>query len=292
MKNFLFALPIYIVFFTCKCHAQLIVDGYTNYNLAGFTVLVENEALDESTVDESYTEQAINLLELKLLEILEFNIDQEIKDSLKAVPFFIDWNTTSGAAVYHPGEAWLITNGYLAEKARGIEISNLVNFVEWTHQNQPYMVLHELAHAYHHRVLNFNSSIITHAFTTAVNQNLYTNVSYHVGNESYFTQEFAYALNSEIEYFAEITEAYFGLNDYFPFTYPDLYNYDLIGFNALVSIWGEYSPVVGIQSSDKEVEKTLLKTIDILGRTSYSESETFLIDLYSDGTSRKRVVLH
>jgi hypothetical protein len=38
-------------------------------------------------------------------------------------------------------------------------------------------------------------------------------------------------------------------------------------------------------------QKTLLNTIDILGRTTKVKSNQLLIDLYKDGTSRKRIVL-
>lgn len=216
--------------------AQLSVTGYTNYAIAGFDVLVEDNAF---AMDSAITMSAIDLLETNLLEIIQFNIDQEKMDSLRAVPIFMDWNTTTGAAQYHPSEAWLIANGYAPEKARCVEISNITNYFNWTNQNQPYMVMHELAHAYHHRVLNFNSLIITNAFNQAVAGNLYLDISYHSGGGNYYNVPTAYALNNEKEYFAEITEAYFGLNDFFPFDYEDLVGYDSTGFAAVVSVWGD-----------------------------------------------------
>lgn len=225
-----------LCFLTFVGSAQLTVAGYTNRNVAGFDVLVEDAAMNTNA---SQTNAAVNLLQTKLNEILQFNISQVIKDSLMAVPIFVDWNTTTGAAVYHPGRQWLIDNGYPPEKAKCVEISNVTNFINWTNQNQPYMVLHELAHAFHHRALNFSSSIITNAFNNAVATNLYKNVQYHTGGGNYITQATAYALSNEIEYFAEITEAYFGLNDYFPFDYDDLKAYDSIGFNCTVTIWGD-----------------------------------------------------
>lgn len=225
--------------------AQLSVNGYTNYNLSGFDVLVQDTAF---TINSTLTNNAISLLQTKLQEVLQFNINQTKINELKAVPIFMDWNTTTGAAQYHPSQAWLIANGYIPEKAMCVEISNITNFINWTNQNQPYLVLHELAHAYHHRVLNFNSTTITNAFNNAVSNNLYQNVSYHLGGGNYSIQPTAYALSNEKEYFAEITEAYFGLNDYFPFNYNDLNNYDVVGFNAAKSIWGDIT--LSLQSSE------------------------------------------
>lgn len=220
---------------TLSLNAQLIVNGYTTFQMSGFSVLVEDDAFYNHN---AMTNTAMTLMENNLSEIVDFCIDPEIRDSLQAVPIFMDWNTTTGAAVYHPSLAWLIQNGYIPEKAQCVEISNITNFVNWTHQNQPYMVLHELAHAYHHRVLNFNDPTITAAYQNAINQNLYTNIQYHNGNNVYTTAASAYGLNDEKEFFSELTEAYFGLNDYYPFDNADLQAYDPIGYNAVNAIWG------------------------------------------------------
>lgn len=244
----IYTLLVCIFLISCPLKAQLSVNGYTNYNLSGFNVLVQNTAF---TINSSLTNTAISLLQNKLQEISQFNINQTKINALKEVPIFMDWNTTTGAAQYHPSQAWLIANGYIPQKAMCVEISNITNFINWTNQNQPYMVLHELAHAYHHRVLNFNSTTITNAFNNAISNNLYKNVSYHAGGGNYLIQHTAYALNNEREYFAEITESYFGLNDYFPFNYSDLSNYDVLGFNTAKSIWADST--LSLQSSGSKI---------------------------------------
>lgn len=218
--------------------------------LAGFNVLVQDSAFTE---DSTLTKKGIELLESKLQEVMELPLSQVVQDSLKAVPIFVDWNTTTGAAVYHPGRQWLIDNGYVPQKAKCVEISNIRNFINWTKQNQPMMVLHELAHARHHRVFNFNSSVVTEAFANVQANGLYTNVSYHRGNGNYETVDKAYALNNEIEYLAEMTEAYFGTNDFYPFTRNELKEYDPIGYQAVEAIWGTASSSVAFPLSQPSV---------------------------------------
>ena len=56
---------------------------------------------------------------------------------------------------YHPSTEWLKSHGYNPDKAKGVEIGNATRFLEWS-VDQPAMVLHELAHAYHDRVLGFD----------------------------------------------------------------------------------------------------------------------------------------
>lgn len=273
MKHLFAYFLLLIGLFPLKSNAQLTVNGYTNYTLSGFNVLVENDALTNNSV---LTNEAIDLLEINLIEISQFNIDPIKIDSLKAVPIFMDWNTTSGAAQYHPSETWLVANGYIPEKAMCVEISNITNFINWTNQNQPYMVLHELSHAYHHRVLNFNDPTITNAFNNAISNNLYTNISYHTGGGNYINQATAYALTNEKEFFAEITEAYFGLNDYFPFDYNDLNNYDIVGFNAALFIWGDlcFTPATG---TDTRTECDTYTWIDGINYTTNNNTATFNI---------------
>ncbi|MEL7124564.1 MAG: T9SS type A sorting domain-containing protein, partial [Bacteroidota bacterium] len=160
----------------------------------------------------------------------------EILDSLQAVKIFMDWNTTNGAAVYHPSVQWLTNNGYIPEKAKSVEISNVVNFVNWSNQNQPSMVIHEMAHAYHDRVLGFDYNPIIKAFENAITFELYNSVSYHAGNDVYFNQQ-AYATTNELEYFAELTEAYLGENDFFPFFRDQIEDHDEEGYKVVRDVW-------------------------------------------------------
>ena len=47
----------------------------------------------------------------------------------------------------------------------------------------------------------------------------------------------AYAMNNVAEYFAELSEAYFGLNDYHPFTRGQLEAHDPEGLRAVAEAW-------------------------------------------------------
>ena len=72
-----------------------------------------------------------------------------------------------------------------SEKARNIEIPNLANYLDWGHQNQPYIILHELAHSYHHRTFNFADPDIIAAYNHALSSGLYTNILLHTGGENH-----------------------------------------------------------------------------------------------------------
>ena len=52
------------------------------------------------------------------------------------------------------------------------------------------------------------------------------------------TVERAYALTNAQEFFAETTEAFFGRNDFFPFTRDELRRHDPETFALLAKLWG------------------------------------------------------
>ena len=94
------------------------------------------------------------------------------------------------------------------------------------------MVLHELAHAYHHRIIGFREPRIKPAFENAKKSGKYEKVL------NYRSKEVRhYALNDHKEYFAEMTEAFFGVNDFYPFVRAELKVYDPGMFKLLMDIW-------------------------------------------------------
>ncbi len=97
------------------------------------------------------------------------------------------------------------------------------------------MVLHELAHAYHHQSLplGFENPEVRAAFDRAMKAGSYDSVLRGNGKE-----ERAYAATNPMEYFAEATEAYFGTNDFFPFVHVELQRHDPQMYALLRKLWG------------------------------------------------------
>jgi len=49
--------------------------------------------------------------------------------------------------------------------------------------------------------------------------------------------EIAYAMRDHAEFFAELSEAYFGYNDFFPFTREDLKEFDPSSYAVISNAW-------------------------------------------------------
>jgi hypothetical protein len=137
---------------------------------------------------------------------------------------------------YHPSRDWLKEHGYNPDKAKCVEIGNAQRFLDWS-IGQPAMVVHELSHAYHDRVLGYKHEKIKAAYQHALESKIYESVLRNNGKK-----ERAYALNNEQEYFAETSEAFFGTNDFFPFVRIELKNHDPEMYKVLKQAWGDDQP--------------------------------------------------
>jgi hypothetical protein len=203
---------------------------YTVRTISGFTVYLHPDALAAKTE----LTAALKEFSRQADELPKYLPEERLKP-LRKVPIWIEHRQKGAmsAAAFHVSEDWLRGNGYNPDKAGAVEISNTKFFVEWSVQ-QPYMLLHELAHAYHNRELGANHAGIKTAYKQAIDRKLYERVR-HVDGRT----EKAYAAYNDQEYFAELTEAYFGKNDFFPFNRAELRKHDRAGYDLMEKLWGK-----------------------------------------------------
>jgi hypothetical protein len=196
--------------------------------IGGFTVLVHPEVMaHEADVAAASAELALQIDEISAA------VPPPVLAMLRKVRIWLEWQQCADAASrFHPARAWLLEHGDNPEKAGEIEICNLRHWVAWSKQNQPSSLLHELAHAYHFRVLGEQHKGILNAYQHAMAAGLYDSVPY-----SGSGRRQPHAALSAAEYFAELTEAYFGRNDYYPFTRAELVGYDAEGYSMVEQLW-------------------------------------------------------
>lgn len=227
MRTFVFLLAV------CFCTTpQSTFEPTTNYtatNVEGWKVYVNNCLLREK---KELGSQVLNLLRVKLFDINRV-VPGKALEELHKVPIWLEEESGKVAcACYHPSREWLVNNGFNPDKAESIEIGNAVNFLTWSLQ-QPSMVLHELAHAYHHQVLGYGNAEIRKAYERAKESRSYESVLRYNGQRVR-----AYALNNDQEYFAELTEAFFGTNDFYPFVQAEIMEHDPLMYETLKKLWG------------------------------------------------------
>ena len=74
---------------------------------------------------------------------------------------------------------------------------------------------------------------MAHAYNRAMKSGRYDRVAYIQGGKRP-----AYAKSNKAEYFAELTEAYFGKNDFEPYTNLGLEQFDPVGYQLMLDVWG------------------------------------------------------
>jgi hypothetical protein len=202
--------------------------GYAIREIEGWKVLVNKQLLSEHV---ELAEDVLQLLRFQLYQITRVAADEPLEE-LRRVPIWVEYKAPRHPCMcYHPSRRWLRNNGFNPEKARSVEIANAENFLKWT-IGQPWMVLHELAHAYHHCVLGHDHEELHQTYEKAVESQRYESVL-HISGRS----KRAYALNNDQEYFAECSEAFFGTNDFYPFVRSELRQHDEEMYKLLVKLW-------------------------------------------------------
>ena len=204
--------------------------NYEIQDIEGWKIYVHHELLDGRR---EIGGDVLRLMRAKLYDITRTIPEAALSRIREAAIWLEADNPQVVCACYHPSEQWLREHGFNPEKAKSVEIGNAVNFLQWT-LHQPSMVLHELAHAYHHQVLGYDNSDIKAAYDQAAEAGIYESVLRYDGSKAR-----AYALNNDQEYFAEQTEAYFGTNDFYPFVRAELMQHDPLMYETLKKLWRE-----------------------------------------------------
>jgi hypothetical protein len=204
-------------------------------DVAGWTLRIRRALLETQPAEAA---RAIELLEAQLREI-ERVVPRPALAHLKDVPLWFspEYPGTGPRAEFHPGAEWLRENGRDPIMVRGVEFTNIAIFAEEC-RRMPNFALHELAHAYHHRVLSFDEPRVVAAFEAAKQAGRYVDVEVRdaAGNTRRGRH---YGLTNPQEYFAEGTEAFFSTNDFFPYRREQLAEHDPGLTELLDTVWRE-----------------------------------------------------
>ncbi len=215
--------------------------AHTNREVEGWTVRVDNRLLHAP--NKALCSRALRFLEGKLLDIKAVVPAERVKQ-LQAVTIVLDLTHGKLTSMqYHPGADWLVENGYSPDLVKCVHIPVAADLPTPRNINeQPWVILHELAHAYHDQVLSFEDPRIIEAYER------YKKSGHGDATLLYDGRRVRhYALTDHKEFFAEMTEAYFGVNDFFPFNRAELITSEPELYALLKTIWsaGKASVVTG-----------------------------------------------
>ncbi|OJW16729.1 MAG: hypothetical protein BGO49_15795 [Planctomycetales bacterium 71-10] len=204
--------------------------NYETRAIEGWTVRVHRDFPREAP---ELAEKTLSLLTDQLRGIIRMVPPQAVEKLREIVVWVEREEPHHPCMAYHPDAGWLRDHDMNPDKARCVEIANAANFLTWC-RDQPWMVLHELAHGYHHQFVEggFENPEVAAALSRARESKTYDKVLHINGRE-----ERHYALTNPMEYFAEATEALFGANDFYPFVRAELRRHDPEAHSLLMRLW-------------------------------------------------------
>jgi len=143
--------------------AQETPPRYQTNVVEGWTVVLNERLLAN---EKAATEKALEILRGQLREIVRVAPAPAVVKLREVTLWFSpEYPGVKPKAEYHPGAGWLRDHGRDPAMVEGIEFTDVRNF-ESEARRMPNFTLHELAHAYHHRVLpdGFDNKEIKAAF--------------------------------------------------------------------------------------------------------------------------------
>jgi hypothetical protein len=206
--------------------------SHTMRTLEGWNVRVDDRLLEGASM--AAGERALKLLDARLVAITAV-VPEPALAKLRALTIELDLDYGPLASMqYHPGADWLKENGYSAELVKCVHIPKVERFLSpFENHRMPWAVLHELAHAYHDQVIGFDDARIIAAWEKFRDSGRYKSVLTSTG-----PMREHYGLTNPKEFFAEMTECYFGSNDFHPFVAGELKQGEPEIFSLMAEIWG------------------------------------------------------
>lgn len=205
--------------------------------IRGWTLRIDERLIAK---DAAAVEKAVGLLDKHLETIIRL-VPAKAVTELKKVPlnFTLPYSTTRSTAEYHGGLEWIKQSGREIALAKAVEFTNVERF-EFETKRMPVFVLHELAHAYHDKVVpgGYQNPDILGAYQKAKASGTYDAVKRWTGEKFVDKPAKAYAMNNQMEYFAESTESYFDRNDFEPFNRAELQAKDPGMLKVVEKVWG------------------------------------------------------
>jgi len=241
MRAFLLLLIVPLALAALAFRGPTTAASHTQRDIEGWNIRIDNRLLKGESA--SRGERAIALLRSRLVAIATV-VPEPALSKLRAVTIQLDRDVPGLTAMqYHPSPEWLKEHGYPESLAKCAHIPNVDDFLSpFENHRMPWVVLHELAHAYHDQVLGFDEPRVSEAWRKFAAKETTKEVLTSPGG----TREH-YGRTNPQEFFAEMTESYFGSNDFYPFVTGELKEAEPGVFALLEEIWGPLPSLVPVE---------------------------------------------
>lgn len=201
----------------------------------GWKVNVDESLLQGEHKDDG--DLALKILSQRLHRII-LRLPEKPRIEMQKVPIYLDRAHPLGNAHFHPGKKWLVDHGYDPAMTEAVHLTHVgILLNDGRQPDVGDVVLHELTHAYHFKVLGFEHEGILEGYQVFCDSQKFDAVTYPNGR-----QRPHYGLMNHKEFFAEMTETFFTKNNSYPFNRTELMLYHPESYRLMSQIWGVKVP--------------------------------------------------
>ena len=202
---------------------------YDKRDIDGWTVYVNPQLVRQPGLCAAM----VKILSYKL-HVIDHFISEEGQKQLHQIPVWLEYGRKGPYLRYCGDSGKLLRDGLNPDKLGAIEIGDPQRMMDWAMLQQS-DVLHQVALAYYDLHAKKDSELgrkITAAYEQAKKDGKYNSVLRFDGKHLPLP-----AMASEKEYFAELMESYFLVNDHYPFIRCELKDQDVTGYQLIAGLW-------------------------------------------------------
>ena len=208
-------------------------DRFEIRNLEGWSVYINRD------VPRQHPEQTAKTLEHLRWELYQIKLAAPalaLTNMQENNAIWVEYNEEVDLS-YHPDRRWLIGRGYTLPK----DPTSLMSLSVKTHlgdtYRHPFVVFHEMAHGYDYHFIgkgrDYGNKECEANYKRMMKEGKYEKVKIWDGRLGSH-----YARTDRMEYWAESTEAYFAVNDFYPFVRAELREHDPQMARLIERYWG------------------------------------------------------
>ena len=208
-------------------------DRFEISNIEGWTTYINRDVRKQHP--EELT-QTLDHLKWELYQIKLAVPQAAVSNMQKNTPNWIEYSERVSLS-YHPGRGWLIGRGYQVPKDPRSMMSLSVKSHYRDSYRHPFVIFHEMAHGYDFYFIGkgrgYGNKECEANYQRMMKTKTYEKIKIwngHIGSH--------YARSNRMEYFAESSEAYFAVNDIYPFVRAELREHDPKMARLIERYWG------------------------------------------------------
>ena len=208
-------------------------DRFEIRNMEGWTVYTNRDLFAQHPEE---TARTLEHLRWELYQIKLAAPAQAVANMQETTPIWIEYKEKVSLS-YHPDRQWLLDRGYRIPRDPESMMSLSVGTHYGDSYRHPFVVFHEMAHGYDFHFTGqgarYGNDEIQASYDRMMEAGRYERIL--IWDGRYGSH---YARSNRMEYWAESTEAYFAVNDIYPFVRAELRAFDPEQVRLIERYWG------------------------------------------------------